>query len=120
MEILEALSIVRRLADGIHPESGRELPGDCLYQHPQAVRALHRAMEALELQAERERVRRFLPKNAGKAWSQTEDAQICEELRRGLNFEQIAQIHSRTNGSIISRLVRLGKISGNLQARKTA
>lgn len=120
MEIQEALVIVKKLADGMHPETGTVLPGDCLYQHPQAVRALHRAAAALEFQEERERAKRFLPKNAGKAWSSQEDAQICDELRRGMSFEQIAQLHSRTNGSIISRLVRLGKISAAQQMRKTA
>ena len=120
MEIQEALTVIRRLADGVHPDTGAVLPGDCLYHHPQAVRALHRALGALEFQQERERVRSFLPKNAGKAWTNQEDAQICDELRRGMSFEQIAQLHSRTNGSIISRLVRLGKISAAQQAKKTA
>jgi hypothetical protein len=67
MEIREALPIVRKLADGVHPETGEMLQADCLYNHPQAVRALHRAIEALEFQHERERTKRFLPSNAGKA-----------------------------------------------------
>lgn len=120
MEIQEAIAVIRKLADGVHPETGAALPGDCLYHHPQAVRALHRAMGALEFQEERERVKKFLPKNAGKAWSNQGDGQICDELRRGMSFEQIAQLHRRTNGSIISRLVRLGKISAGPQAKKTA
>ena len=120
MEIPEALTVVRKLADGVHPETGEVLNRDCLYNHPLAVRALHRAIGALEFQEERERARRFLPRNAGKPWTNQEDAQICEELRHGMSFEQIAQIHNRTNGSIISRLVRLGKISAAPQAQKTA
>jgi len=120
MEIQEALAVVRKLADGMHPETGELLPGDCLYQHPQAVRAMHRAMAALEFQEERERAKKFLPKNAGKAWSHQEDAEICDEIRRGISFERIAQMHSRTNGSIIARLVRLGKISAGPQVRKSA
>lgn len=119
MEIQEALGIVRRLADGVHPETGEILQNDSVYQHPQAVRALHRAISALEFQEERERARKFLPANAGKPWSNQEDAFICEELRRGLSFEQIAKSHNRTTGSIISRLVRLGKISSGTQARKS-
>jgi hypothetical protein len=59
MEIEEALAVIRKLADGVHPDSGATLPADNLYQHPQAVRAMHRAMGALEFQAERER-----PKNS--------------------------------------------------------
>jgi hypothetical protein len=120
MEIQEALVIIKKLADGLHPESGVVLPGDSLYQHPQSVRALCRAAAALEFQDQRERTKRFLPKNAGKPWSAQEDAQICEELRRGISFDQIAQLHSRTAGSIVARLVRLGKISAGPQARKTA
>ena len=72
MEIQEALAVIRKLADGVHPETGAVLPADNLYQHPQAVRAMHRAMGALEFQAERERAKKFLPKNAGKAWSHQE------------------------------------------------
>jgi hypothetical protein len=120
MEIQEALQVVRKLADGVHPDTGEVLRGDCLYQHPLAVRALHRAIGALEFQGERERTRQFLPANAGKPWNNQEDALICDELRRGLNFEQIAVSHSRTAGSIISRLVRLGQISAGPQARKSA
>jgi hypothetical protein len=120
MEIEEALAVIRKLADGIHPETGATLPADNLYQHPQAVRAMHRAMGALEFQAEREHARKFLPRNAGKPWSHQEDAEIRDEIRRGISFERIAQIHNRTNGSIIARLVRLGKISAGAQARKTA
>ncbi len=121
MEIAEALSIVRKLADGVHPETGEILNSDSLYNHPQAVRALHRAMAALQFQDERERSRKFLPSNAGKPWSNQEDAEICDELRRGLSFEQIARTHNRTNGSIVARLVKLGRISAAApQARKTA
>ena len=119
MEIQEALAVIRKLADGTHPETGVLLSADSLYQHPQAVRAMHRAIGALEFQEQRERVRKFLPKNAGKAWSHQEDAQICDEIRRGFSFEKIAQMHDRTNGSIVARLVRLGKISAG-QPRKTA
>jgi hypothetical protein len=120
MEIQEALTVVRKLADGVHPETGEILSSDSLYNHPQAVRALHRAIGALEFQSERERTRKFLPSNAGKPWSNQEDAQICDELRRGMSFEHIAQMHNRTNGSIVARLVKLGRISAGPQIRRTA
>ncbi len=87
-----------------------------MYLNPQAVRALHCAITALEFQRDRERSRRFLPANAGKVWTQQEDTQICEELRRGINFEGIARAHNRTVGSIIARFVHLGKISATPQA----
>ncbi len=120
MEIQEAIGIIRKLADGVHPVSGEVLQMDCLYQHPQSARALARAIGALEFQEERERARKFLPANAGKPWSDEEDAVLCDDLRRGLSFEEIAGSHHRTNGSIISRLVRLGKISAGAQTRRIA
>jgi len=119
MEIQEALAILRKLADGLHPETEEPLRQDCLYQHPQSVRALHRAVGALEFQDERERAKKFLPSNAGKPWASPEDAQICDEIRRGIAFQEIAKLHNRTVGSIIARLVHLGKINPGPQARKT-
>lgn len=95
MEIREALDIVRKLANGAHPETGEAARSDSMYQHPQAVRALHCAIVALKFQQERERTRRFLPANAGKSWSDQEDAQISQELRHGINFESIAKTHNR-------------------------
>jgi hypothetical protein len=79
-----------------------------VYQYAPVVRAFHRAVGALEILEERERSRR--PMNASKSWSRAEDAQVCEELRRGIDFDQIARAHNRSVGSIIGRLVRLGKI----------
>jgi len=113
MEIQEALEVIRRLADGLHPENSETLGGDSIYRHPRAVRALNRAVEALEFQQQRERSRKSLPSNAGKPWSNEEDTRICEELRRGTNFQEIARTHNRTVGSIVARLIRLGRISAN-------
>jgi hypothetical protein len=113
MEINEALEIVRKLADGVHPDTGELISADSLFQHARVVRALNRGVQALEFQQERERARRFLPSNAGKPWSKIEDAQMCEEMRRGINYQEIARLHDRTVGSIVARLMRLGKISAN-------
>jgi hypothetical protein len=110
MEIQESLRIIRALADGVNPETGEVLSGDAVYQYPSAVRALHQAVVALEFVEERERNRRPLPAKAGKSWSRAEDQQVCEELRRGIDFQQIAKTHNRTVGAIVARLVKLGKI----------
>jgi hypothetical protein len=61
------------LPNGVHPETGEVVERDGLYQDPQAVRALHRAITALEFQQQRERARGFLPANAGKTWSDFDD-----------------------------------------------
>lgn len=110
MEIQDALRIMRALADGVSPETGEVLTADSIYQHPPVLRAFHRAVLALESVEERERPKKTLPANAGKSWSRAEDEQVCEELRRGIDFHQIARTHNRTIGSIIARLVKLGRI----------
>src|SRR5258708_5457530 len=115
MEIEEALGIVRELADGVHPDTGEVLQNDCLVQHPQSVRALHRAAGALEFQDETG-ARQEIP--AGKcrqAWSNQEDAQICEELRHGLSFEQIAKSHNRKDlcGSARTKDCLIAYMQGN-------
>lgn len=120
MEIREALDIVSKMAAGVHPETGDAVASDSPYLHPQAVRALHVAIAAMEFQQERERTRRFLPANAGKPWTSQEDAQICDEVKQGIGFQEIAKLHSRTVGSIVARLVRMGTISTNPQTRKSA
>lgn len=51
MEIQEALDIVCKLANCVHPETGEALQRDSPYQRPQAVSALHCAIAALELSA---------------------------------------------------------------------
>lgn len=113
MEIQEALRIMRALADGLSPETGEVLTSDAVYQYPPVIRAFHRAVGALEYVEERERSKRTPPANAGKSWTRAEDEQVCEELRRGIDFHQIAKTHNRTVGAIIARLVRLGKIGPN-------
>ena len=110
MEIQETLRIMRALVDGVSPETGEVLTDDAVHQYPPVVRALHQAVVALEVIEERERNKRALPAKAGKSWSRAEDEQVCEELRRGIDFHQIAKTHNRTIGSIIARLVKLGKI----------
>ena len=110
MEIQETLRIMRALADGVNPETGDFMVADAVYQYPPVVRALHQAVGALEIMEERQRNRKASPAKAGKSWSAAEDQQVCEELRRGIDFHQIAKTHNRSIGSIIARLVKLRKI----------
>ena len=115
MEIGEALKIMRALADGVNPETGEVLTADAVYQYPPVVRALHRRCahwnrgRTRTFQESRCRRMRASPGRAPKI------EQVCEELRRGIDFHQIAKTHNRTIGSIIARLVKLGKIGPKLR-----
>jgi hypothetical protein len=113
MEMAEALKIMRALSDGVNPYTGEILQAESVYQNPQTVRALHRAAKALEYAQVRERRKRILPENAGQSWSSEEDQQLCQELRNGIDFRDIANTHCRTRGAIMSRLAKLGMIPPN-------
>lgn len=113
MEIQEVVRIVRALADGISPETGAALTADVLCQYASVIRAFHRAAGALEILQEQERSRGTLPAEGSRSWSRAEDAQVCDELRRGFDFYQIARTHNRSVASIITRLVKLGQIGPN-------
>jgi hypothetical protein len=108
MEIEEAIQCIRALANGTNPETNESLEETSVCRRPQAVKALNRALAALVAQQGREQKR---PSNAGRAWSQTEDAQVCEELRNGTDFHEIAKTHNRSIAAILARLVKLGKIA---------
>jgi hypothetical protein len=111
VELDEALRIVRALADGIDPRTGTASPADSLVRDPQVVIALHRAVGAMEALAERERAKKTQPGNAFRWWSKAEDAQLCQELQQGLDFNEIAKKHNRTVVSVAARLIKLGKVS---------
>jgi len=114
MEIEQAVNVIRALANGVHPESGAALEENSICRTPDAIKALNRALAALVAQQEREKKR---PRNAGKNWSHEEDAQICEELRQGIDFNQIAKTHNRSLAAILARLVKLGKIAPEKSGR---
>ncbi len=108
MDIQEALKIMRALANGTNPENGEALEESSVCRRPQTVRALNRAISALVAEQGRETKR---PRNAFRTWTRAEDAQVCEELRKGMDFTDIAKAHDRTIPSIVARLVKLGKIA---------
>ena len=108
MEIEEAIKIIRALADGVSPSNGEALDPNSACRQPQTVKALNRALAALVAQQERAK---NAPGNAYKTWTRTEDQQVCEELRQGKDFTQIAKMHNRTVPAIVARLVKLGKVA---------
>jgi hypothetical protein len=108
MELQEAITTIRALADGLNPTTGEALDATSAVRQPLAVKALNRALGALLAQQDREKRN---PANAGRPWSRTEDQQVCEDLRQGKDINEIAKAHNRTVPAIAARLVKLGKIA---------
>lgn len=107
-ESIEALRILRALAEGKNPFSGADLPEESLYRSLGILPDLRAAVEALEKSAKRKA--RKLPAEAGKIWSIEEDQALLLEFYKGASLADLAQKHRRTQGAIRSRLMKLGKL----------
>jgi|SRR4029077_1205152 hypothetical protein len=108
MEIHEAIQVIRALANGVDPETGAALKEESICRVATCVKALNRALSALVSQQDREQNKAA---KAGAYWTHTEDVQVCEELRQGMEFKEIAKTHNRTVPSIVARLIKLGKVT---------
>src|SRR5439155_26090282 len=98
----------RALANGKNPENGEAREESTVCRQPQTVRAINRAISALVAEQGRETKR---PRHAFRTWTRAEDAPVCEELRKGMDFRDVAKGTDRTIPSIVARLVKLGKIA---------
>jgi len=110
-----ARAILQALANGADPASGAVFPAGSPYQHPDTVRALYRAIRALEtvLSGTKSREKRpgqALPGNAGKPWSPGEDAALAAAFDAGQPMKALAAAHGRSRFAIEARLAKLGKV----------
>jgi len=114
MERDKALGILKTLADGIDPGTGERFPVGSPYQNSDTVRALYYAVQSLTNSAqseERNATQKAQPQNAGRPWSDEEEAQLGQAFESGKTILDLAQEHKRSRIAIEARLVKLGKIS---------
>jgi len=112
MERQTATSILQALAHGIDPRTGEAWPADSPYQHPDTVRALFCALQALEGgDAPPSRPARTPPGNAGKPWSEEEDHRLAAGFDAGIRIPELAGQHDRSRAAIEARLLKLGKLA---------
>ena len=104
MEIKRAAELLRGLADGVDPMTGRPLPDESVYNRPEIIRALHCVLQ--ELQTRQTGAQAV---NAGRSWHADEERQLLEEYDAGLSVDEIARRHGRTAGAIEARLSELGR-----------
>ena len=124
MERDKALDILKALADGNDPSTGKPFPANSSYQHPDTVRALYFAVQALESpvrpqadgeqheeQSSRNRdAARRQHENAGRPWSEEEEVRLGQAFDAGKTILELAEDHKRSRIAIEARLVKLGKI----------
>lgn len=111
MKTSNQLEILRSLASGINPYTGKEFKATSAYQHPQTVRALYAAINALERVDKIEAKQKHLPKNSGSYWTSKEERKMIKAHEDGNKVAQIAKILQRTEGAVAVRLLSLGKLN---------
>jgi hypothetical protein len=79
-------------------------------QSADVVRALHVAAVAIDHEVQKGERRSALPPNAGKPWNIADDETLRGLFDAGRPVADIAKTFQRTQGSIASRLVMLGKV----------
>jgi hypothetical protein len=122
METAKTVEILKTLAEGIDPGTGEQFPAGSTYQQPDTVRALFSAIRMLENPASASSgpvpakpasaavMAKSVPENAGRPWSEEEDARLGRTFDSGKSIEELAAIHKRSKWAIEARLARLGKI----------
>lgn len=127
MNLSEATAIVESLANGIDPVSGQPLPEPGPYHHPRVIRALFAVLQQARRASEGHASTRQkagslvgasgLCDRTGKPWTAEEDEQLIAEFHAAVDFRDMATMHSRTRGAIISRLTKLGEIQPKYRDR---
>lgn len=112
MDLQRAKELLSGLADGIDPLTGEVLPEDHVCNRAEVIRALHCVLKSLP-----GRTSKLRPENAGKPWSEADDALLCQMFDAGENKKKMCAYFKRSESSLAARLVRLGKITDRAEFR---
>ena len=110
MDHEQASDIIRQLADGLDPNTGQPFPMDSPFQHPQIVRALYVARQALDRAPAAHAKAKPHAEHAGLPWSEDEDRELADAYDAGTPAKDLAGRHKRSTAAIQARLVKLGRI----------
>ena len=111
MHTFEAFRIIEKLSKGINPLSDEPLTPKSLCLNDDIQRALQVAISALQARIKWIERQAKLPANAGKPWEIEEEESLNTGFDNGDSVDTLAERHQRTKGSIMSRLIKMGKIS---------
>jgi hypothetical protein len=108
-----AKQVLRRLVEGIDPETGEELPNDTVLHRAEVIRALLTSVEVVEEVSQRAGRRAQLPPSVGQRWSEDDERRLTEAFQAGQTIEILASNHGRTVNAIKSRLESLGLLTAS-------
>jgi hypothetical protein len=120
MELKEARTIVKTLAQGVDPTTGEVFPPDSPYNHPIVIRALFtisdlaRSARNPKMSVEekrRENLDHGMPGNAGLPWTDDARELVASQFQDGKTIEELASTLERSRGAIHAELIRQGLLS---------
>lgn len=111
MDLQRAKELLEILADGVDPLTGEVLPEESVCNKAEIVRAFHCILNTLQEKAVETKMKKTQPENAGKPWTDEDDAQLCRMFDAGSTKKELCAYFKRSRGGIAARLVRVGKIS---------
>lgn len=107
MNATDARIILELLLDGVHPITGEILPDDHVCVHPHVVRALHKAIIALQSE---ESPNTALKPNVGRPWTADDDAQLRALYAQKRSMEDMCRILKRRPRGVKNRLAYLNLV----------
>lgn len=105
MERKQAKALLTELADGVDPLTGECLSADSVCNRPEIIRALHCVLQYVS-----DWPKRPAMPNAGKPWTKEDEAALMQMFDTGSAIAEISAQFRRTNGAIVRRLERLGRL----------
>jgi len=124
MELNESRTIVKTLAQGVHPTTGEVFPPESPYNDPEVIRALFSMLESVKQvrqprksldERRRENVELGRPMNAGLPWTEEDRAVVRSGFQDGMTIEKLASTLGRSSGSIVAEVIRQDLVPANLR-----
>jgi hypothetical protein len=119
MELSEARTIVKALAEGVDPNTGEVFDTDSPYNQPRVIRALftvHRYshIPRTRMSPDEKRQRNLelgRPRNAGLPWTEEDRTRVASSFGDGKTIEELARALDRSRAAIHAELIRQGLVS---------
>lgn len=116
MDTVRAKEIIHYLASGVDPRTGEVLSANHVCNHPDVIRALHIAEQALQKDLIKPEDGVW-HKEYGKIWSPQEIEKLVFYFDKHYTVAQMSKILGRSESGIRAKLVRLGKIQNRRDAK---
>ena len=117
MEIREAQNIVKTLAQGVDPTTGKAFAPDSPYNEPEIIRALFKVHDFVRQakkprmsadEKRRENLANGRPRNYGIPWTDDDHTRVAAGFKEEKPLEELATKLERTRGAIRAELIRQG------------